>query len=236
VRLGQSYGRVACVILVDMDIKYLGHSSFKLKGKVGSVITDPFDPKMVGLDYLRVSAEMVTVSHNHGDHNQVSRVTGTTSRETPFVIDRRGEYEASGIGAIAIKSWHDDKEGSERGENLIFVFQIDGVVVAHLGDLGHTLSDKQIAKIGVVDVLLIPVGGEYTIGPSEAVKVIEQLSPAIVVPMHYKLPGMTVQFEKLASVDDFLEKSGFENARREDKLSLTKTNLPEETEVVVLGV
>lgn len=217
-----------------MEIKYLGHSSFRLKGKDGAVITDPFDSKMVGLPYPKGSAEIVTVSHGHDDHNQTEKISGTANRMEPFVVDRAGEYEVKGIGVITIKTFHDDKEGSERGENMVNVIQMDGVIVAHLGDLGHVLSDKQVEKIGPVDVLLIPVGGKFTIGPSEAVKVIEQLSPSIVIPMHYKQPSMSEEFMALVTIEEFLEKSGFE-ARREDKLVVTESSLPEEMEVVVLS-
>ena len=217
-----------------MEIKYLGHSSFRIKGKDASLVTDPFDPKMVGLDYSKVGAEIVTVSHGHSDHNQVKRVEGTSTRSEPFVVDRPGEYEVGGIGIIGVKTKHDSKEGKERGDNLIMVIQVDGIVVVHLGELGHVLSDKQVEKIGAVDILMIPVGGEVTIGPSEAVKVIEQLSPSVVIPMHYRMPGMGADFEGLITVEEFLDKSGFE-ARREQKLSLGKGSLPEEMEVVVLS-
>lgn len=220
-----------------MEIKYLGHSSFRLKGKNGTVVTDPFDSKMVGLNYPSgVSAEIVTVSHQHGDHNQVDRVKGTANRAEPLVLDQPGEYEANGISVFGVSSWHDNEKGAKRGENVIFVFQIDGVTIAHLGDLGHELSKEKIEEIGPVDVVLIPVGGEFTIGPEEAKKVILELSPGIVVPMHYKAPGMTAEFDGLATVDQFLEKAGFEKVRREDKLKVDSSSLPEDTEVVVLSV
>lgn len=108
--------------------------------------------------------------------------------------------------------------------------------MAHLGDLGHVLSDKQVSTIGPVDVLLLPVGGTYTLGPGDAVKVIEQLSPSIVVPMHYRVTSSTESFKDLATVDEFLEKADYGGVRREEKLSLSKTSLPEETEIVVLEV
>ena len=219
-----------------MDIKYLGHSSFKLRGKDASLVTDPFDPKLVGLDYGKVSAEVITLSHDHADHNASSRVTGTTKREIPFVVDSPGEFEASGIGVIAISSFHDDKQGADRGKNLICVIQVDGLVVAHMGDLGHVLSDKQVSRIGPVDILFLPVGGSYTIGPVVAIKVIDQLSPSIVIPMHYKVEGMSSSFDGLVTVDEFLDKGGFENVRTEEKLSVSSSSLPEETEVVVLKV
>ncbi len=219
-----------------MEIKYLGHSSFKLKGKTMSVVTDPFDSKMVGLPYPKLAADIVTVSHQHNDHNDLSKVGGTPGRIEPFVIRRPGEYEVGGVGIIGIKSWHDDKEGAERGENIIFTLQIDGVIICHLGDLGVPLSEKQVELIGDIDVLLIPVGGKFTIGPSQAAAVIEELSPSIVVPMHYKAAGMSGEFAQLITVDEFLEKAGYGGAKREEKLVVTKATLPEEMEVVVLSI
>lgn len=219
-----------------MDIKYLGHSSFKLKGKTMTVITDPFDSKMVGIPYAKMVADVVSVSHQHPDHNDLSKVSATPGREEVFVVNRPGEYEVGGVGMMGIRTWHDDKEGAERGENVIFTFTIDGVIVCHLGDLGHSLSERQVELIGDIDVLLVPVGGGYTIGPSQAVQVIEALSPSIVVPMHYKVSGMGDGFSELVTVDEFLEKAGYGGAKKEDKLSVTKGSLPEEMEVVVLSL
>ncbi len=217
-----------------MEIKYLGHSSFRLKGKGMSVVTDPFDSKMVGLPFPKVTAEIVTVSHQHLDHNQVNQVKGTENRAEPFVISRPGEYEIGGVGVIGIRSQHDDKKGEERGENVIFTIQIDGVIVCHLGDLGHELSDKQIERVGQIDVLLVPVGGTFTIGPRLAVETINALSPSVVVPMHYKRPSMGASFDQMVTVDEFLEKSGFGEVKRLEKLTLMKMSLPEEMEIVVL--
>lgn len=217
-----------------MEIKYLGQSSFRMKGKNMSVVVDPFNPEMVGLSYPKVSAEIVTVSHDHADHNDISRVLA--GEREPFVINRPGEYEVGGVGVIGMRTWHDGNKGEERGENIVYTFQIDGVIICHLGDLGHPLEEKQVENIGAIDVLLVPVGGEFTIGPTQAKEVIDSLSPSIVVPMHYKLPGMTSQFDKLATVEEFFEKSGLVKAREEDRLSVNKLSLPEDTEIVVLRV
>lgn len=218
-----------------MDITYLGHASFKLRGKTASVVVDPFDPGMVGLPYPKVSAEIVVASHDHRDHNAVERVSGTAGRAEPFVISAPGEYEVSGVSVFGFRTWHDKKEGAERGKNMVSVIHIDEVVVAHLGDLGHTLSDKLIEDMNEVDVLLVPVGGAYTINASEAVQVVEQIEPSIVIPMHYKASGMKKGFDELANVEAFLKEIGEEGARREAKLTVTKADLPEEREVVVLA-
>ncbi len=217
-----------------MDITYLGHSSFRLKGKTASVVVDPFDSGLVGFAYPKVSAELVVASHDHADHNAVDKVTGTSLRPEPFVIKFPGEYEVNGISVFGISVFHDKKEGAERGKNMISVIHIDDVVVAHLGDLGHTLSDKVVEEMGEVDVLLVPVGGHFTIGPLDAMEVIEQIEPAMVVPMHYKASGMKEAFDVLAPVEAFLKEAGAENARRETKLQVTAQSLPEDREVVVL--
>lgn len=198
------------------------------------MITDPYDNKAVGLELPRMSAEVVTVSHDHGDHNAADRIQGTANRKEPFVVDRPGEYEASGIPVIGVASFHDDKEGAERGDNIIFVFKLDDIWVCHLGDLGHTLNNRQIKQIGPIDVLMVPVGGKYTIGPKEALQVMESLSPSIAIPMHYKQEGMAKQFDELVTVDEFLEKAALNGVERLEKISLSKGNLPDEMEVMVM--
>jgi L-ascorbate metabolism protein UlaG (beta-lactamase superfamily) len=214
-----------------MDISFLGHSSFKLRGKEATVVTDPYDP-YVGFKMPKVSADIVTVSHQHQDHNNVAAVSGTTRRKEPFVINAPGEYEVMGVSVFGYASFHDKVKGAKRGKNTIFVIHIDDVVIAHLGDLGHVLPQKLADEINGVDVLLVPVGGVFTIGPKGADKVISQLEPSVVVPMHYKTKDLA--FKELAPVEKFLGQVGVEEARREKKLSLTKSSLPEEREVVVL--
>lgn len=216
-----------------MDISYLGHSCFKLKGKNSSVITDPFE-KEVGFSLPRLSADVVTVSHDHFDHNNWKGVTGTARRTNPFVIDTPGEYEVLGVSVFGVKTYHDDKKGEERGENVVYSILIDGVSVVHLGDLGHKLSESAVSDLNGVDVLLCPVGGTYTINPKEAVEIISAIEPSIVVPMHYKSDKHDQEkFGQLSSVEEFLAELGKE-AQKSDRLSVNKTSLPEEMEVVVL--
>lgn len=217
-----------------MDISYLGHSCFKLRGGSATVVTDPFG-KNVGLPVPKVSADLVTVSHDHEDHNFISAVSGTSRRAEPFVVRSPGEYDIGGVGVVGIGTFHDDAGGKERGKNTAFVIHVDGVSVAHLGDLGHTLSEAQIEQLGSVDVLLCPVGGFYTIDAKTAAAVVEAISPSIVIPMHFnrKELNQTV-FEKLTGVEAFLEAIGAGEAKRLEKLTVTPASLPEETEVVVL--
>lgn len=216
-----------------MTITYNGHSSFKLKDTTGTVVTDPFSAD-TGLSFPNVSADIVTVSHDHHDHNQINQVRGTVRRKKPFIIDTPGEYEVADVSVFGVKTYHDDQEGAERGLNTVFTILLDEIRVCHLGDLGHELTPEQVAKIGLVDVLLCPVGGVYTIDPKTAIKAIKALEPSIVIPMHYKTPEHNPKiFGELATVTDFLQEYGVE-VSTEDKLNISRSKLPEETEVVVL--
>ena len=211
-----------------MDITWMGHSAFKLKGKSATVVADPFDPEMVGLRMPKMEADIVTLSHDHGDHNNVGAVSGHT-----FVATGPGEYEIKGVAFVGTASWHDNKEGAERGKNTIFTFNFDGVRVCHLGDLGQeSLTDAQVDEIGQVDVLLVPVGGNYTIDAAAAAKIVAQLEPKIVVPMHYKTPELKLEIEP---VENFLKEMGREIVEEQSKLSITADKLPEEIEVVLLA-
>jgi len=220
-----------------MELKYLGHSSFKMKFKSGVVLlTDPFDPEYVGLPFPKQKVDLVTISHKHRDHNFVEAVSPSPRRDKAFVVEEEGEYEIGGVEVTAIKTFHDKNKGKDRGENLIMMIRNNGVTICHLGDLGHTLSEKQIEKIGPVDVLLVPVGGEYTIGPGEAGELIASMGPSIVVPMHYKVKGMKADFDVLKEVGEFLDKNSLEvMLEGVDKFRIDANTLPENTKVVVLG-
>lgn len=209
-----------------MEITYLGHSSFKLRGKTVTVVTDPFDPAFVGFKYPKTEADIVTVSHDHQDHNFVSIVGGG-----PFIINQPGEYETKAVSVFGVSSSH----GGDRGENIVYLIEIDGLRICHLGDFGGDLSAEMIEEIGSADILCVPVGGKVTLGPDEAVDLISKIEPSIVVPMHFKSAGIDQKiFGDLKGVDDFLSEMGVEDKTALDKLSITKDKLPEETKVVVL--
>lgn len=215
-----------------MDITYLGHSSFKIKTKSATVVTDPFDSVMVGLKYSAVEGDIVTVSHDHNDHNAVEKVAGAKK-----VFTGPGEYEIMGISIIGFPSFHDSEKGQKRGKNTIFVIEADGLRLAHLGDLGYTLSEDMVGQIGDIDILFVPCGGEYTIGPKEAATVVSQIDPFFVIPMHYKVPGLKEDaFSKLESPDSFLKETGLpvENL---PKFSIKKEDIIEDqsTKVIVLS-
>ena len=212
-----------------MDITFLGHSSFRLKGKTATVVTDPFDPKTVGLKFPKVTADIVTVSHQHEDHNQADLVKGVKR-----LVSGPGEYEIMGVSIIGIPTFHDEEKGAKRGKNTIYVYEMDGLRLVHLGDLGHKLHEKILEKIGDIDILMVPVGGEYTIGPTEAVEVARAIEPKIVIPMHYQMPGLNpATFAKLSSTKPFLAEIGL-LVEKTNKLSVKKENIGEESRVILL--
>ncbi len=216
-----------------MDIIPLGHASFKFKGKSASVITDPFNPLIVGLPFPKhTAADIVTVSHDHEDHNYVKILD--TSEVVPVIFKGPGEYEAKGIDICAVPTFHDDKEGAGRGKNTVFKIEIDGLRIVHLGDLGHLLLDLQLEIIDNVDIVCVPVGGIYTIDAKQASKIIADLEPKIVIPMHYLRSGLNPKaFSTLSTVDQFLKEMGKE-ATKSSKLKITKDSLPPEMQIVVL--
>lgn len=216
-------------ILSVMEISFLGHSSFKVETKGTIIVIDPFNSGKVGLPFPKVGADLILSSHDHFDHNAVDAVAGES-----FVIDAPGEYEVGGIKVRGFKTFHDDKGGKERGRNTIYLFQVEGVNLSHLGDLGHLLGEQVVEEIGELDVLFIPVGGVYTIDAEQAAKVVAQLQPKYIIPMHYRIEGMDKSFNDLQLVSSFLEEMGVEKIEPKDGLSVSKTSLPDEPEVVVL--
>jgi L-ascorbate metabolism protein UlaG (beta-lactamase superfamily) len=217
-----------------MEITYLGHSAFKLKGKDGTVVTDPFADG-IGLSFPNVSADIITISHQHEDHNASKRVNGTARRAEPFVAEFPGEYEVGGISVFGVPSFHDDEKGAARGQNTIFTILIDDLRVCHLGDLGHELTAGQLEAIGVVDVLLCPVGGHFTIDAKQAMTVIQQIEPSYVLPMHYKTANHGEGFSQVEPLETFLKEYGVQPVSQ-PKLVVEKLKLPEETELVVLDI
>lgn len=216
-----------------MIIQYFGQSCFKLSGKdtagnAVEVVTDPFGADY-GLKVPNLSADILTISHQHPDHNNVAAVKGT-----PYVIDIPGEYDIKDVFVQGIPVYHDDKEGAERGANIIFRLQIDDMSVVHLGDLGHVLTNDQLGLLEGTDILLVPIGGNgYTLNAERAVEVINQIEPRIVIPMHYDLPGLKVDLD---TVDAFIKKIGIAPTN-EEKLKILRKDLPaEDMEVVVLNL
>ncbi len=214
-----------------MTINWYGHSCFKITNQGGhlTIITDPFDKK-VGLNPPRGNADIVTVSHDHFDHNNIKAVGGQ-----PFIINSPGEYETKTITINGISSFHDEKKGEERGTSTIYRIEVDGIRICHMGDFGQErLSDNQLETLGQVDILIIPVGGNYTINGIQAAKIANQIEPAIIIPMHYKIPGLTVDIN---DPKEFLKEMGANGIKPVDKLTLKKKDLSnKEMEVVMMRI
>lgn len=211
-----------------MNITWFGQSCFRVEAKEGSVLIDPFSNE-TGLRPPRIKDDLVLVTHEHYDHNATQDVP-----DDSFVIRGPGEYERKGISVRGIASFHDDQEGAERGFNTMYLIKAEDLTICHLGDLGQkALDDEQVQAIGNVDVLLIPVGGTYTIDAKQATHVIAQIEPKIVVPMHYKIPKLTIP--NLQSVDVFIKEVGLE-AQKGEKLKVSGNTLPaEETQLFVFS-
>lgn len=213
-----------------MDINWYGQAMFKLKGKQTQAIIDPFYPEFTGLKLPKPSeliADLALKTHDHEDHSNLKAVEGN-----PVKIDGPGEYEIKGVAVTGVSVFHDSKNGEERGRNTVYNLEIDGVSVLHLGDLGHTLTQEQLEEIGPVDIVLIPVGGTYTIDAPVAAQVVSQLEPKIVIPMHYKIDGLKFPLDE---VDLFLKEMGVGSIEPQNKFSIAKDKLPDETQIVVLN-
>ncbi len=211
-----------------MVITWYGQSCFKIQAGETVLAVDPFD-KSIGLTPPRFRADILAITHDHYDHNNKESINGE-----PFLIGGPGEYEIKGLEILGIESFHDDAEGAKRGKNTIYKIEMDEIRVCHLGDLGQEkLTDKQLQSLGEIDVLMIPVGGKYTIDATEALAAINQIEPRIVIPMHYKIPGLKVD---LAGLNEFLKEFGSKETKAEEKLTLKKKDLPqeEETKLVIL--
>ena len=181
-----------------MKITWLGHSAFLLEESTGTtVVTDPYGESIVGYRMRQVTADAVTLSHHHRDHDEVGRVAWS-----PQVFDTVGAWEVKGVDITSMHSWHDPEQGSKRGPNLIFKYRMDGVDLCHLGDIGEECDAETGDLIGTVNVLMIPVGGNYTIDAAQAKEYVDFLMPDIVIPMHFRTPSCAVDIGRL---DDFLD-------------------------------
>ncbi|MCL0050780.1 MBL fold metallo-hydrolase [Dehalococcoidia bacterium] len=208
-----------------MDITWLGHSCFRLKGKSATVVTDPFD-KTSGYHLGKITADIVTISHDHPRHSNACGIEGN-----PKVLCGPGEYEIAGVFTYGIRTFHDREKGLKMGKNTIYLMAIDDIKVCHLGDLGHVLSASLVEEISDTDILLVPVGGGSIIDASAAAEVINLVAPRIVIPMHYKTSAGTAQSDCL---DKFLKEMGLKEVLPLPRLTINKSALPIETEVRVL--
>jgi L-ascorbate metabolism protein UlaG (beta-lactamase superfamily) len=210
-----------------MEITWFGHSCFRLRSRDVNIVIDPYD-KSTGYAMPKVSADVVLVSHDHPGHNNVAAIGGT-----PRVLRGPGEYEIKGIPIVGVQTAHDAEKGRRRGANVVWIAQVEDVDVCHLGDLGAPLTSEQAEALGNVDVLLIPVGGHNTIGTSQTGEIIAQLEPKIVIPMHYQTEARKGE-TKLDPVDAFLRERSASGVAPLPKVAITKTTMPEETQVILL--
>lgn len=215
-----------------MKVKWLGHSCFLLTSNSGTrVILDPYKAGN-GLNYGEVaeSADVVLISHEHGDHNNPGVIKGN-----PAVIKGPGTRQVKGISFKGTASFHDEAKGAKRGANTIFTFEIDGVKVCHVGDLGHDLSEAEIKELGKVDILFLPVGGFYTCAPTEAATVADKIAPKVIIPMHYRTSKVdTAQFGAICGVDEFLNGKTAVDRRDSSEAEFEAGQLPSSTMIVVL--
>lgn len=208
-----------------MDITWLGHSCFRIKGKEVTVITDPCHPSL-GYSLSRLQANIVTVSHSHPGHSYTQAVTGEFK-----VIKGPGEYELKETFITGIATWHDADHGQKLGKNTVYLLELDSITLCHLGDLGHLPDSELIEDMGDIDVLFLPVGGISTIGGSTAAEIVRRLTPKVAIPMHYKTPALKKELEP---VDKFLKEAGVKEKVSQPKLSVSRSNLPTSTQVIVL--
>ena len=207
-----------------MDITWLGHSCFRIKGKEVNLITDPYDATL-GYSWPKPSANIVTITHAHPGHSNAAGVEGI-----PKVVNRPGEYEIKNVFIIGFPTFHDAAQGANRGRNIIYMMEMEDMRLCHLGDIGHTPSPKQIEELSGIDVLFAPVGGVSTIDAKTAAEIVRLLSPKIVIPMHYQ----TDVTNWLEPLEKFTQGMGLREIVPQPKLTVTKSNVPPETRVVIL--
>jgi len=209
-----------------MDISWLGHSCFVVKGKERTIITDPYHPDL-GYHLGNPEADIAIVSHFHPGHSYIEGVANE-----PKQIRSPGEYEIGGTFITGIGSFHDNRKGELRGRNTIYVIEMDGITLCHLGDLGHPLSLQLVEELGDIDILFLPVGEVSTIPVDTAAEIVRQLDPPIAIPMHYKTEAFKGD---LSLVDKFLDEMRIRELEAKPKLSVTSSTLPGSTQIVVLN-
>lgn len=212
-----------------MEITWYGLSCFRLREGGVTVVCDPYD-KSIGLQLPRIRADIVTISHDRPGHNAASRVAGD-----PKILSGPGEYEVKNVFVTGLTTYHKNGSAEHPERNIAYFFDFDGFIVGHLGDLGQVPSQTQVEEVGDIDVLFVPVGGGDVLEASRAAEVIGLLEPRILIPMHYQHPGLEPSLAaKLDPVEKFLKELGITDPERLESLKITKSALPEETQVMIL--
>ena len=210
-----------------MEITWYGHSCFRLTERnYATVVTDPYDHKAVGYDALKLKADIVTVSHDAPGHNNMDAVKGSE-----HIIDGAGEFEIGGVFITAVQTAGGGKKTKDKSRNTLYVFDYEGITVAHLGDLLEVPTQSEVEALGTVNVLLLPVGGGNSLNAAIAAEVVSTIEPNIVIPMHYATEGAKVKLEPLSK---FLKEMGLGKIEALPSLKATRSSLPQETKVVVL--
>ena len=210
-----------------MKIKWLGHSCFLITSSTGvRILTDPFD-ETVGYKVPEAEADIVTTSHDHFDHNYVKAVKGEYVH-----INTSGRHNVKGIEILGVDTFHDEAGGSKRGSNVVFTYLVDGMKICHLGDLGHILTEEQLNQIGRVDILLLPVGGTFTIYYREASELAGKMNPRLIIPMHFKTPVMSFNID---GVDKFVAGKDSVESIDENELEITPGSFDTLARIVVLN-
>lgn len=210
-----------------MEITWYGHSCFRLTERnYATVVTDPFDHKSVGYDALKLKADIVTVSHDAPGHNNMDVVKGSE-----HIIDGAGEFEIGGVFITAVQTAGGGKKTKDKSRNTLYVFDYEGITVAHLGDLLEVPTQSEVEALGTVNVLLLPVGGGNSLNAAKAAEVVSTIEPNIVIPMHYATDGTKLKLEPLSK---FLKEMGLGKVESQPSLKATRSSLPQETKVIVL--
>ena len=206
-----------------MEMTWLGHSCFRIRGREANIIMDPLGPEW-GLTG-RLQADIVTASHQHPGHNHVEAVAGD-----PLVITGPGEYESHQVLILGISTFHDDVRGQQLGKNTVFLLKLENMTLCHLGDLGHVPSPSVVEALGDVDILMVPVGGGTTLNAAKAAETVSLIEPKIVVPMHYQAEKVRTDLEP---VEKFLKEMGIAEVQPQARLTVNRSSLPQETQVVL---
>ena len=206
-----------------LQIRWHGHACWEITNDK-TLVTDPHDGKSIGIQAPNVMGDIILVSHDHYDHNSVKTVEKPDSK---VVTDER-KRNINDVEIMGIPSFHDEAYGAKRGNNIIYKFKMDGIRFCHLGDLGHELDENTVQQIGEVDVLFIPIGGTFTVDDRQAWNVINMIKPKIVIPMHYKIGGLSLP---IAGIDPFLEHNKYRIMPVGNEIEIDKDDLPEEPEI-----
>jgi L-ascorbate metabolism protein UlaG (beta-lactamase superfamily) len=214
-----------------VKVKWHGHSCFELQGKNVTIVTDPF--KGIGIPDPKAAADIVLCTHSHQDHNNAKPVLGKGGQVLEGFV---GSKNLKGVPIKGVATFHDEAAGSKRGKNSIYNFALDAVQFCHLGDLGHDLTSETVKEIGSIDVAFVPVGGYFTIGPETAAKVCEKLKANMIIPMHYRMPGLSPMFDALRNVEDFLDGKKNVDRIKGPVVNIEQGKLPKETRIIALSL